>query len=258
MVVNILLTITALSALALMEIGLGIQYAFTPRKRRLALCAAYEQAGAWLLLKLFEVARGFVIPVRNPHRIEIPPQCLVVANHQSLMDIIVLMRFLGGSRKPRFVAKQELRYGIPLVSFLLRKGGHSLIQRKGAAMDTMRAITDMALLCMQEGASPVIFPEGTRSRTGKLGPFHAAGVRRIQEVVSLPVVAIAIEGGWKIATLRGFLRNFGITPYTLELSGLYQAPHGKKEMVSVLEQARDAIATSIGQIRKDHGDATPV
>jgi len=174
---------------------------------------------------------------------------MVVSNHQSLLDIIVLIRFLGIERKPRFVAKKELRFGVPLVSFTLRKGGHSLIHRHGAPIETMKAISKMAKTCAIERSCPAIFPEGTRSRNGALGTFHAAGVRKILEAEALPVAAIAIDGGWRVATIRGFLRRFGKEPYRVEIVKIYDAPRGKHQIAEMLADAQREIGASIAKMR---------
>lgn len=249
MFINAAIVVAVIVALSAMELPIAIKYIFTPRNRKVQLCAEYEQRGAKVIFDLFRVFRGFRLSVTNPKRLRIPAQCMVISNHQSLLDILVLIRFLGIERKPRFVAKKELQFGVPLVSFTLRKGGHSLIQRHGAPIDTMKAITKMAELCAESGACPTIFPEGTRSRNGSLGVFHAAGVRKILDAEPLPVAAIAIDGGWKVATIRGFLRKFGKVPYRVEVVKIYDAPRGKHEIAEMLADAQREIGRSIAEMR---------
>lgn len=209
------------------------------------LCAEYEQRGAKIIFDLFRVFRGFHLDVTNPKHLQVPTHCMVISNHQSLLDIVVLIRLLGIVRKPRFVAKKELQFGIPLVSFTLRKGGHSLIWRHGAPLETMRAISRMAETCAREKFCPTIFPEGTRSRSGALGIFHSAGVRKILDAEALPVAAIAIDGGWRVATIRSFLRRFGREPYRVEIVKIYDAPRGKHQIEEMLADAHREIDASI-------------
>lgn len=247
MIINTGIVFAAILALSGLELVLAFIYPMVPRERRMRLCSDFEQLGTQLIFGLFRVFRGFRVKISNPSNIVIPDRCLVIANHQSLLDILVLMLILGPERMPRFVAKKELEYGIPLVSFCLRKGGHCLIRRHGAPIDTMRAISRMAKRCREASASPVVFPEGTRSRDGRLRQFHSAGVRSILEVDSLPVLAVAIDGGWKVATLRDFLRRFGKEPYEAAIAGLYPAPHGKLAIEVMLEDSRNRIAQALGR-----------
>jgi len=95
----------------------------------------------------------------------------------------------------------------------------------------------------------MVFPEGTRSRNGKLGIFHAAGVRKILEVEPLPVVAIVVDGGWKVATIRSFLRRFGKEPYVAEIVKIYDPPRGKHEVEAMLADARAQIAEHLEAMR---------
>jgi 1-acyl-sn-glycerol-3-phosphate acyltransferase len=251
MFVNALIALVVVVMLFVLEFGVVVQYVVTaPRSSRDYLCARYEQIGAAVILRLFRAFRGFSITVSNPKKLEIPDHCLVISNHQSLLDILVLIWLLGIERKPRFVAKKELQYGIPLVSFTLRKGGHCLVRRRGEPIEAMRAVSNMAERCKRERTCPVIFPEGTRSRNGKLGIFHSAGVRKILDVESVPVAAIAIDGGWKVATIRGFLRRFGKEPYIAEIVKIYDPPRGKREIEVLLADARAQIAEHIETMRR--------
>ncbi len=249
MFVNATIVSIIILMLSALEYPLVITYIFTPRSRRHQLCAEYEQTGAKIIFDLFRAFRGFRLSVTNPRNLKIPSHCLVISNHQSLLDILVLISILGIERKPRFVAKKELQIGIPLVSFVLRKGGHSLIYRHGAPIDTMRIISTMAKTCAKEKACPTIFPEGTRSRNGVLGPFHSAGVRKILDVEALPVAAIAIDGGWRVATIRGFLRRFGRDPYRVDIVKIYDPPKGKSQIATMLEDAHKEIEASIAKMR---------
>jgi 1-acyl-sn-glycerol-3-phosphate acyltransferase len=248
--VNAAIVFLVLSMLFGLEFVLVVKYFFTPKRSRDHLCATYEQFGTKIIFKLFRVFRGFRITVLNPKKLNIPNHCLVISNHQSLLDILVLIQLLGIERKPRFVAKKELQYGVPLVSFTLRKGGHCLIRRHGAPLETMRAVSKMAQVCMQERTCLVIFPEGTRSRNGELGVFHSAGVRKILDVEPIPVAAIAIEGGWRVATVRDFLRRFGKEPYVAEIVKIYDTPRGKHEIEKVLADAHVQIAARIDALRR--------
>jgi 1-acyl-sn-glycerol-3-phosphate acyltransferase len=158
----------------------------------------------------------------------LPERFMVVSNHQSLLDIVVIMRTLPPWAKARFVAKRELGYGIPLISLILRVSGHSLVRRKGDALEAMRKVTRMAKRCRREGTIPVIFPEGTRSRTGALGRFHSAGYRKILEVEPIPILVAAMEG-MEDSEYQDFLFNFGNIPFTASYLALLPAPHSKKK-----------------------------
>lgn len=179
---------------------------------------------------------------------DLPERFLLVANHQSLMDIPVFIALIP-DRNLRFVAKRELRDGIPFVSLVLRSQGHALIRRKGDASQAMRAIHRYARRCEREGTCPVVFPEGTRSRDGEVGVFHTAGVRKILGETALPLVVAAIEGGWKIATLKDIVRNLGGARYVIRVLSSTPTLSAKKEVLASISGAREEIIEALSRIR---------
>lgn len=99
---------------------------------------------------------------------------IIVSNHQSTLDIPPIV---WGFRKhhPKFVSKIELGKGIPSISYNLRHGGSALIDRK----NPRQSITEIMKLgkhIEEKNYSASIFPEGTRSRDGKVKHFQHAGI----------------------------------------------------------------------------------
>lgn len=132
----------------------------------------------------------------------------VISNHQSLFDIAII----GGelfTNFPKYVAKRELGRWIPGVSLNLRWGGNAVIDR-GHRTQAIRAIRAMASDAQERGVSVVIFPEGTRSRDGSLGPFKLAGAKALLDAADrLPVVPVTIDGSWRLLVNRMFPVPFG-------------------------------------------------
>lgn len=91
---------------------------------------------------------------------------ILVSNHQSLIDIFVLMAYFP--KQITFFAKKELKH-VPILGFNLVQMGHVLVDReKGRkALKQLDIIKEKLI----EGKSIIIFPEGTRSKTGEIGPF---------------------------------------------------------------------------------------
>jgi 1-acyl-sn-glycerol-3-phosphate acyltransferase len=174
----------------------------------------------------------------------LPPVFLVVSNHQSLADIPALaLTFPRHSL--RFLAKKELGRGIPYVSADLRLGGHGLISRTADFRQGQLELKRFAGLA-RVGTCPVIFPEGTRSRTGRVREFFSGAVRVVLETTPLPVLSVAVDGGFRISTLPKLLINLRGTRYRVKPLTLYPAPRGKKEITELLERIHGEIA---GQVR---------
>ncbi|MFH0726352.1 MAG: lysophospholipid acyltransferase family protein [Pseudomonadota bacterium] len=113
---------------------------------------------------------------------------VVVANHQSLFDILVIYGWMGIDL--RWVMKKELRK-IPFMGFCSEKLGHIIVDRA----DTQAALSaiNAARKKITGGTSVIFFPEGTRSRNGRLGPFKK-GAFRFALDLGLPILPVTITG----------------------------------------------------------------
>ena len=132
---------------------------------------------------------------------------IFVANHQGLYDIIGLIWFLRKFH-PKFVSKAELGKGVPSVSYNLRHGGSVLIDRKDPKQ-AIPAIKGLSEYIEKHTRSAVIFPEGTRSKTGKPKEFAQTGLKLLCKYApSAYVVPISINNSWKFF-------KFGSFPYGL-------------------------------------------
>jgi 1-acyl-sn-glycerol-3-phosphate acyltransferase len=119
---------------------------------------------------------------------------IVVMNHQSLLDIAMASDFLE-PLEPRYVSKIEIARGIPGVSYNLTRGGSACIDR-GDSGQALSAIADLARRAKAEGFSVVIFPEGTRSKTGAMKPFRPAGLATlVKHAPGFPVLPVTSSGG---------------------------------------------------------------
>lgn len=122
---------------------------------------------------------------------------IVVANHQSMYDIIAMIWYLRNFH-PKFVSKKELGKWIPSVSYNLRHGGSVLIDRKDPkqAIPTIKKLSEYIEL---NNRAAVIFPEGTRSKTGAPKEFAQSGLKILCKYApSAYVVPISISNSWKI------------------------------------------------------------
>lgn len=119
---------------------------------------------------------------------------LLVCNHISALDPIVTLYALR-SRRLAFVAKEEV-LRIPVIGKLLRRCCTLAIDRENPR-NAMKTITKAAELIKLAGISVGIYPEGTRSRTGELLPFHN-GVFKIALNAGAPVVVAVIRGSERV------------------------------------------------------------
>jgi 1-acyl-sn-glycerol-3-phosphate acyltransferase len=134
---------------------------------------------------------------------------IIISNHQSMWDIPTLI-WKFRAHRPKFVAKKELAKGIPSISYNLRNGGSVAIDRKDPKGAVLK-IKGFAKLVKENCFAVCIFPEGTRSRNGKIKPFKVAGVKTIMdEIPGALVVPVAIKNTGIIDNNGKFLKNIGV------------------------------------------------
>ena len=179
----------------------------------------------------------------------LPERFMLIANHQSLLDIPVSMGMLPG-RRLRFVAKTELGSGIPFVSPVLQTQGHALVKRSGDFAQSMGALDRFARRSARDQSCPVVFPEGTRSKDGRLGTFYTAGVRKVLDMGGMPIVVAAIDGGWRISKVKDFLSAFRGLRYRFRVAAVLPPPRGKKETLDAIEESRRIIEAQLAEMRR--------
>lgn len=133
---------------------------------------------------------------------------IIVSNHQSLYDIIGIVWFLRKFH-PKFVSKKELSKGIPSVSYNLRHGGSVVIDRKDPKQ-AIPVIKKLAEYIERHKRSAVIFPEGTRTKTGKPKEFAQSGLKILCKYApSAYVVPMTINNSWKFVKFGNFPFGLG-------------------------------------------------
>ena len=182
-------TIRAMIAMAVMVslvILLGgfalIVRAVHPSQRLMDSCSLFWAravllfSGVRLTIKGQEKAAGFT-------------PAFFIGNHQSGLDIPIVICALEGH--VRFLAKDSL-FRIPLFGRVIRRHGFVPIDRQNVRR-TLEALKHMIAVMHSNPISMTAFPEGTRSRDGRLLPFRR-GTMKIAQRAGLPVVPFAIDG----------------------------------------------------------------
>jgi 1-acyl-sn-glycerol-3-phosphate acyltransferase len=196
----------------------------------------------------FLAAAGWIIGARV--RVEgapIEPHTLLIANHTSWLDIIVL----GGATQCAFVSKAEL--GRPLIHWLADQNSTVYVKRSH-----VRGAKDQALAiakALEAGQPIALFPEGTTGPGTHLLPFRStlleAANFAARDVAIRPVVIdygpAAAEVGWyeepgKDNVLR-LLGRRGALPVTIRVLAPLDRGGGRKQLTKA---ARDAIAATLG------------
>ncbi len=198
---------------------------------------AHQKSVALLNLCLIRCthALGTTYSFKNSQNIPEDRPLIIVPNHQSMHDIPPIIWYMR-KHHPKFVSKIELGKGIPSVSFNLRHGGSVLIDRK----DSKQALTEIAKLgkyIEKYQRSAVIFPEGTRSRTGHPKKFQPTGLKILMKYSpSALVVPISINNSWKMLKYGKFPNGIG-NHLTFEVHEPIEISDNLDEMVALTQRA---------------------
>ncbi len=160
---------------------------------------------ARLLLQPFFLVYFRLARFKHEHA-KVPGPLIVAANHRSFLDPFVIGASLPWRRPIQFVAKAEL-FGRRWSGWILSRLGAFPIRRGEADEEAMTT----ARMALERGGSLVIFPEGTRIRTGSLAA-PKRGVGRLALETGAPVLPVAVYGteyvrrGWRIRPRKVKLR----------------------------------------------------
>jgi 1-acyl-sn-glycerol-3-phosphate acyltransferase len=148
-------------------------------------------------------AAGVAVTVEWAEELDPGRPYIFAANHQSQFDIFVLQAFLGVDF--RWLAKKEL-FSVPIWGPAMRRAGYIPIDRSHGRK-ALKSLGEAAEK-IGAGTSVIIFPEGTRSKDGKMHDFKA-GAMVLALKAGVPIVPVAISGTYEILPKGRLLMNPG-------------------------------------------------
>lgn len=158
------------------------------------------------------------------------------ANHQSMFDILVVYGWLPIIFK--WVMKSDLRK-VPFIGSACASAGHIFINRTNPLL--AKKSLEIAGEQLQNGNSVVIFPEGTRTRTGKLGKFKRGAFLLALEL-NLPIVPITLQGSFE----RLKMRSLKVYPGTITMTihpPIDVTAYNKDDSSTLLNHTREIISS---------------
>lgn len=149
---------------------------------------------AWLLCRVNPVW----VTIEGREHAQKGRSYIILSNHQSHFDILAFYGHWG--RQFRWVIKQELRK-VPGLGWYCAAGGHIFIDR--SSREKSIESLQRARPLLEGGISVMFFPEGTRSRDGRLGEFKKGGFMMALDL-GLPILPVSISGTRHILPGRTF------------------------------------------------------
>ena len=159
---------------------------------------------------------------------------IIVSNHQSMFDVPSIGRIFR-KHHPKYIAKKSLSKGVPSISINIQKGGSVSIDRKDkeGALRKIEKFTDYLNLNSYAGT---IFPEGTRSKDGRVADFKPSGLKiMIESMPTAIIVPVALQNFWQIGKYRMKPIPFGIPLRCTVLPPIERAGKSTAEIIALLE-----------------------
>ena len=218
-------------------LGAVVIWALTaPWDRRKVVLHLYSCAWA-----TFYVAVSPLWRVRVTGREHLPWRggAVLVANHASLIDILALF---GLFRPYKWVSKAE-NFKLPFVGWNMRLNGYvPLVRGDRESVVTMLA----ACSALLRAGSPVLFfPEGTRTRDGRLQPFKD-GAFALAVVHGVPLIPIAVHGTGDALPKHGMVLEGRVDARVEVLAPI--DPRDHPGVAALRDEARRRIALALGEV----------
>ena len=161
-----------------------------------------------------------------------------IANHSSLIDTPALFAYLPYPF--RIMAKREL-FWLPFMGWYLAAAGHFPIDRRDARRTarSIRAVIDG----VRSGHSLAVFPEGTRTRDGRLQTFKP-GAFKIAVKAAVPIVPITIRGAFELLPRT----TLAPTPGRIDVivgTPIDTSEYDERSLPALIERTKDVIQTTL-------------
>ncbi len=193
--------------------------------------------GARLWALAIRFCAGIKVEIKGLEHLDKDKSYIFMSNHQSHLDAVAWAPNLPF--RIRFFAKKELTY-VPIFGQAIYMSRHIIIDRKNIE-SAKKSIEKAKELIRKYKLSVLVFPEGTRSTTGKLGEFKKGGFVLALET-GIPIVPMAVQGSFEL-----------LPPHSLKIKpGLIHLNVGEPISMSgftmdtkeaLIEKVRNAIET---------------
>jgi 1-acyl-sn-glycerol-3-phosphate acyltransferase len=205
---------------------------------------------AWCL----ERVGGASVPM--PDRVvESGPGTLIVMNHQSLIDIPLMVGLVRGGY-PRIVTRARYSRFIPLISHMVRLYQYPVVDPRAKAHRLRRSLSSLAEAAHESRVPIGIFPEGTRSKDGEIGRFKTRGLKSLLSERSWTIHLAVTDGYWHRAKLKHLLGGMADLQGSVAYLGTVEWTDPNEDPDPFIDGLRDRLVQGLAELR-GRGDGSP-
>jgi 1-acyl-sn-glycerol-3-phosphate acyltransferase len=179
---------------------------------------------------------GMRLEVRRSPGFDPDRTCFLTVNHVNVFDPFVVYAAI-----PQFARGLELEshFRVPVYGWLMRHFGNVPVPDR-PLREGLARLEERVVAALGRGVSLIAYPEGTRTRTGEVGPFRS-GVFRLAAKHGVPVVPVSVVGAWEFKRVHSWRLRPG--PVVVHLHGTIDA--AGRDPDELREQVREIVAAQV-------------
>jgi 1-acyl-sn-glycerol-3-phosphate acyltransferase len=169
-------------------------------------------------------------------------------NHQSVFDIPILVKSTQGAYPNLITRRRYLRW-IPLISHMVRLYQYPVVDPTANSKELRESLRSMRDAARASDVPMAIFPEGTRTKDGEIGPFRPRGLQLILKQRPWTVYVIVVDGFWKNAKMKHFIRGMAGVRGDVRLAGTLEWTDPKQDATAFIEEIRQLMVDNLAEMR---------
>ncbi len=215
--------------------------------QRAAILGRWQRCLCRTLFLILKVVGGADIP--RPGHVPGGPGILILMNHQSLLDIPMVIASVDGACL-RIVTRARYARWIPIISHTIRTLEYPVVNPGAKAGTTRRYLEQLSQVARTTDAPLVLYPEGTRTRNGKIGRFQSSALERILAARDWKVYVLVTDGYWRHAKLAHFVGGMQDIDGHLSVLGPIEWNDPEADPEHFILRMRDLMVEELARVRK--------
>jgi 1-acyl-sn-glycerol-3-phosphate acyltransferase len=209
---------------------------FTPKRKYYKIVIWF---GSWWGRVVFRTT-GSKVTITGKENLPSGGAICIIANHQSIFDVPVLMGFVGMSMG--FIAKKEL-FKFPVLSYWMKEL-HCIFIDRQSARSAVQSFAKGAET-IKSGYPIAIFPEGTRAQSDNIAKFQVGSIK-LATMAGATIVPIVVSGTWHIYEENKRIKPTHIQIRILPVVGPEDEVYSEKQLL--MDTIRDRIVSAQREI----------
>ena len=173
------------------------------------------------------------------------PGVLVLMNHQSLLDIPIVVRCVEGGYS-RIVTRKRYTRGVPVISRMITLYEYPVVDPEVGLKGQLEMLRSVA---RDPRAPIVVYPEGTRSHDGELLPFRRGAVDTLLRHRRWEVYLLTADGTLPCGQLRDMLDGVHTVRCRVSVSGPFDTPSDPKNLPAWLEEMEGRMRKNLAELQ---------